>query len=150
MSHDQRACADEPGCPAGDAHIATPPLVAAPAAATPAPPTADIQMQDAAADANRAASAQPPACITELFEEAHANAPLCGGVRLQWMTIAQAAATVRISKTVLSSWATRGYIASVKGNSKGANGHRLVHLDNILHFLAEGITGKTMEPIGRS
>ena len=88
--------------------------------------------------ANQVAHAQSPG-IAEIFAMAHANAPRCGKVQLEWMTIAQAAAAVRISKNVLSSWATRGYIASVKGG--GSNDHRLVHLDNILHFLADSITG---------
>ena len=76
--------------------------------------------------------------IAEMFAEAHANAPRSGGAQLAWMTIAQAATTLRISKSVLSTWATRGYIASVKGD--GANDHRYLHLDNVLHFLADRMT----------
>ncbi len=70
-----------------------------------------------------------------MFAEAHANAPRSGGIQLAWMTISQAAATLRISKSVLATWATRCYIASVKGD--GANDHRYLHLDNVLHFLAD-------------
>ena len=72
-----------------------------------------------------------------LLAEAYENAPLCGKVRLKWMTISQAATTLKISKSVLSTWATRGYIASVKGN--GANDHRLVHIEDIVNFLVECI-----------
>ncbi len=76
--------------------------------------------------------------IAEMFAAAHANAPRSGGIQLQWMTISQAAAALRMSKNVLSSMATRGLIASVKCG--GANQHRLVHIDNVLHYLADSIT----------
>ena len=75
--------------------------------------------------------------LIELYQAARDNAPHCGGVPLSWMTIQQAAQTLRIHKSVLSNWATRGYIATVKG--PGTNQHRLVHLDNILVFMQECI-----------
>jgi hypothetical protein len=78
--------------------------------------------------------------IDELFALAHARAPRMGDTQLAWMTISQAAACLRISKLVLASWATRGYIASVKG--EGPNAHRIVHIDNVLHYLAECITSR--------
>jgi hypothetical protein len=48
----------------------------------------------------------------------------------EWMTISQAADTFRMSKRVISMWATQGLIASIKGDS--VNSHRLVHIDGIL------------------
>lgn len=72
-----------------------------------------------------------------LCRDAKENAPRCDGVPLQWMTIAQAARTLGIHKSVIANWATRGYIATVKGMSN--NAHRLVHLDNILIFMQESI-----------
>ncbi len=73
--------------------------------------------------------------IAEMFAEAHRNSPQSEGVRLVWMTIGQCAATLQISKKVLSTWARRGYIASVKGD--GANDHRYLNLNQVLHFLAD-------------
>ncbi len=73
--------------------------------------------------------------IAEMFAEAHRNAPQSEGVRLVWMTVGQCAATLQISKKVLSTWARRGYIASVKGD--GANDHRYLNLNQVLHFLAD-------------
>jgi len=95
---------------------------------------------DIAASGNETQAAARASGIAEMFAEAHANAPRSGGVRLAWMSIAEAAAVLRIRRTVLSSWATRGYIASVKGD--GANDHRYLHLDNVLHFLADRMTAQ--------
>ena len=107
-----------------------------------APPRAqrETALGGSAADAEPAQSLSPDRDaraqgVAEMFADAHANAPRCGGVRLSWMTVAQAAAALRISKNVLSTWASRGYIASVKGH--GANDHRYLHLDQVLHFLAD-------------
>jgi hypothetical protein len=75
--------------------------------------------------------------LMDLFTAARRNAPRCGDIPLQWMTIAQAAATLCIHKAVLSNWSNRGYIATIK--SPGSNNHRLVHLDNILVFMHECI-----------
>ncbi len=75
-----------------------------------------------------------PAAVAEMFAEAHRNSPQSEGVRLVWMTVGQCAATLQISKNVLATWARRGYIASVKGD--GANDHRYLNLNQVLHFLA--------------
>jgi hypothetical protein len=78
--------------------------------------------------------------IAELFALAHARAPRVGDMQLEWITLSQASQTFRMSKAVLANWATRGYIASVKGD--GANAHRLVHIDNVLHYMADSITSR--------
>lgn len=67
--------------------------------------------------------------FVDLYQAARRNAPRCGDIPLQWMTIAEAALTLRMSKAVLANWATRGYIATIK--TAGHSAHRLVHLDNI-------------------
>jgi len=71
----------------------------------------------------------------QLYEAAHSNAPRCGNTSLQWMTIAQASETLRMPKTVVSSWASKGNIVTIKAG--GHNAHRLVHLDNILAFMQD-------------
>ena len=73
----------------------------------------------------------------ELYEAARRNAPRCGDVVQEWLSIAEAARTLRMSKAVLSNWVSRGYVASIK--TAGHNTHRLVHLDNILAFMQETI-----------
>ena len=73
--------------------------------------------------------------IAELKQRAYANAPTCGRVRLDWVTVAQAAEVFRISKRFLSTWASQGQIQSIKGES--VNSHRLVHIDNILTYLQD-------------
>lgn len=78
--------------------------------------------------------------IAELFALTHARAPRVGDMQLDWITLSQASQTFRMSKAVLANWATRGYIASVKGD--GANAHRLVHVDNVLHYMADSITSR--------
>jgi hypothetical protein len=73
--------------------------------------------------------------IAELKQRAYANAPTCGRVRLDWMTVAQAVETFHISKRFLSSLATQGQIQTIK--SGGVNSHRLVHIDDILRYLGD-------------
>jgi hypothetical protein len=73
--------------------------------------------------------------IAELKQRAYANAPTCGRVRLDWVTVAQAAEVFRISKRFLSTWASQGQIQSIKGES--INSHRLVHIDDILRYLED-------------
>jgi len=51
------------------------------------------------------------------------------------MRISDAAATFRMNRRTLSMWASRGLIASLKG--EGANSHRLVHIDNILAYMED-------------
>jgi len=83
-------------------------------------------------DHNTAAIAKT---VAELRKRAYANAPTCGSVRLEWMTLVQAAQTFHISKLFLSTLATRGHIHSIKGES--ANSHRLVHIEEILRYLGD-------------
>jgi hypothetical protein len=73
--------------------------------------------------------------IAELKQRAYANAPKCGHVRLDWITVAQAVETFHISKRFLSTLATQGHIQSIKGDS--VNCHRLVHIDSILRYLGD-------------
>ena len=80
----------------------------------------------------------------ELYEAAHRNAPRCGDVVQEWLTIAEAARTLRMSKAVLANWVSRGYVASIK--TAGHNSHRLIQLDNTLCFMQESILRDTPKP----
>ena len=80
----------------------------------------------------------------ELYEAAHRNAPRCGEVVQEWLTIAEAARTLRMSKAVLANWVSRGYVASIK--TAGHNSHRLIQLDNTLSFMQESMLRDTPEP----
>ena len=81
-----------------------------------------------------AVAAEIGSAMAELRQRAYHNAPRCGGRNshnvLEWMTISQAVDTFRISKRTLSTWATHGFIPSIKGDA--VNSHRLVHIDGIL------------------
>ncbi len=83
--------------------------------------------------------AEIDSAIAELRRRAYQNAPRCAGQYThhvqEWMTISQAADAFRISKRILSTWATQGLIASMKG--QGANSHRLVHIDGILAHMQQ-------------
>lgn len=83
------------------------------------------------------ATAEADGRFIELYQAARKNAPRCNGVPLQWMTISQMAATLQISKSCISNWATRQYIVSLKG--PGKNQHRYVHLDNTLAFIQDQV-----------
>jgi len=80
----------------------------------------------------------------ELYEAAHRNAPRCGNVVQEWLTIAEAARTLRMSKVVLANWVSRGYVASIK--TAGHNSRRLIQLDNTLSFMQESMLRDTPEP----
>ena len=77
---------------------------------------------------------------TELRRRAYQNAPRCTGqnahIVQEWMTISQAADTFRMSKRVLSAWASQNLIFSIKGGDS-VNSHRIVHIDNILALMED-------------
>jgi len=76
--------------------------------------------------------------IAELQAMAFAKAPRCsGGEPCSWLTISQASRALGIQKSILSNWATKGYIAVVKGNGK--SDHRLIHLMNCLSMMSDSI-----------
>jgi hypothetical protein len=84
-------------------------------------------------------TAEIDSAVSELRRRAYQNAPRCGGRNAhhvqEWISISQAASTFRMSKRVLSMWATQGLIASIKGDS--VNSHRLVHIDGILAHMQQ-------------
>ena len=76
----------------------------------------------------------------DLFQAAHNRAPRCGPEGNEprlWLTVSEASSVLSISKAVISNWATRGYIATIK--SGGHNCHRLLHLNTILSFMQESM-----------
>jgi len=84
-------------------------------------------------------AAEIDSAVAELRRRAYENAPRCGGRNahhvLEWMTLSQASDSFRISKRILSMWATQGLVPSIKGESM--NSHRLVHIDAILVYLQQ-------------
>jgi len=76
----------------------------------------------------------------DLFQAAHNRAPRCGPEGNEprlWLTVSEASSVLSISKAVISNWATRGYVATIK--SGGHNSHRLLHLNTILSFMQESM-----------
>ena len=76
----------------------------------------------------------------DLFQAAHNRAPRCGPEGNEprlWLTISEASSVLSISKAVISNWATRGYIATIK--SGGHSSHRILHLNTILSFMQESM-----------
>ncbi len=102
--------------------------VVAPADSTPAAAAAS-----ALPDSSPRPPSPEPVDIADLTAAAYQNAPQCGGVPCRWVTIKQASRALGISTSVISNFASRGYIAVVKGDS--ASSHRYVHLENVLWYL---------------
>ncbi len=77
--------------------------------------------------------------IAELTAMAYAKAPQCGGSNepCLWLTVAESSRVLGIQKSILSSWATKGYVACIKGS--GNSDHRLLHLTNCLAFVADSM-----------